>query len=509
MNPVSTASDARWTRCTTILLASLFVGRVGLLAISPLELVADEAYYWDWGRRPDWGYYSKPPLIAWLYAAIRMLGADSAFALRLPAVVLGTVTLVALGTLARNLGGPRVGFFTVLLLAATPGNVALNLLLTIDAPLTAMWALALLAAWRWLGPTGHGGWGVVYAGAVAVGVLAKQMMLVFPLLTALWLASDRERRHHLRAAGVWAGLLLPVMALLPTIWWNEAHGWITAKHTAHHFAAQSEFSVGGAIGRVIGFVLVQMVLISPPVAWAWGRSAWGILRGWTHSVREGDRFLWCFCAPPLIAITPLAFVRLPEPNWPATFWLAGAVLAARALVPATGPSLRNALRVGIGLAIFVTALPFIANLPAISGGKLDPTVRLKGWRSVATEIDQLRTEHADAETRPWPLIVGNRAYASALAFYLPDQPRVYHRPHRGSVQSQYQVWPDPAADGRIGTDAIIVLVRDDTLPHELIACFSDTRKVADFDIELGNGGHRTGTVWIGRDLQFWPTTPDT
>ena len=80
---------ARW------LLAGLFVLR--LLYLFPFtaefDLAADESYYWDWGRRPDWGYYSKPPMIGWLMGLVGWLSSNSEFAIRLAALGFGTVSL--------------------------------------------------------------------------------------------------------------------------------------------------------------------------------------------------------------------------------------------------------------------------------------------------------------------------------------------------------------------------------------------------------------------------------
>jgi len=49
----------------------------------PLE--AEEAQYWDWSRRLDWGYYSKGPMVAYLIALSTQLGGNSEFWVRLPA----------------------------------------------------------------------------------------------------------------------------------------------------------------------------------------------------------------------------------------------------------------------------------------------------------------------------------------------------------------------------------------------------------------------------------------
>lgn len=53
-----------WT--TAILLAAgLMLARLVALFRTPLELYPDEAQYWLWSRTPDFGYYSKPPMVAW------------------------------------------------------------------------------------------------------------------------------------------------------------------------------------------------------------------------------------------------------------------------------------------------------------------------------------------------------------------------------------------------------------------------------------------------------------
>src|SRR5262249_11516765 len=70
----------------------------------PLDLAPDEAHYWDWSRNIDWSYYSKGPLVAWLIrASCELIGPWSEeatgslmFAVRLPAVVCGSLLLVSL-----------------------------------------------------------------------------------------------------------------------------------------------------------------------------------------------------------------------------------------------------------------------------------------------------------------------------------------------------------------------------------------------------------------------------
>lgn len=491
------AMEEAWRKRCWLLLAALAVGRWVVLVLLPLDLIADESYYWDWGRRPDWGYFSKPPLIAWIYGLGREMGADSTALVRLPAWLLGMLGLAAMGGLAARWGGARRAFWVMALVAAAPGNVALNLLLTIDAPLLALWALALLALWRWLGEDRSvGGWWPVYAGAVALGVLAKQMMLVLPLLAIAWLAGDPARRERLRRPVVWIGLLAPLVALVPTLAWNAAHGWITARHTADHFAVEAG-SWGRVLARLGEFVGLELLLVSPPMAWAWGAAAIGVLRRW-RAVDALERFLWVFSVPPLLVVAGLTLRRSPEPNWPAAFWLAGVMLAAwRLAAPERAQACRRALGIGVALAVLTMAAPFISSLDAIRGGRFDPAARLRGWSDWAHAVKARR-----AGAGAFPLVVGDRAYASALAFYLPEQPRVYLWPRADYPVSQYDLWPGPVADGWKGRDAFIVVQGAEmSLPDDVRQAFTQVEWLGPAQTEIGHGRSIVAQVWRGRALR--------
>ncbi|MEO0674467.1 MAG: hypothetical protein AAFY32_05610, partial [Pseudomonadota bacterium] len=43
--------------------------RLIALGTSQLDLGPDETQYWFWAQSPAFGYFSKPPMIAWLIGA--------------------------------------------------------------------------------------------------------------------------------------------------------------------------------------------------------------------------------------------------------------------------------------------------------------------------------------------------------------------------------------------------------------------------------------------------------
>ena len=119
--------ESLWTRRFLWLLAGVLAFRViYLFVVVDFQLSGDEAYYWDWGRRPDWCYYSKPPLIGWLMGALRVIFGYQWWAVRLAAIGLGSVSLTLLFLLGRRLFDARTGFVAALLFLLTPANAAAN-----------------------------------------------------------------------------------------------------------------------------------------------------------------------------------------------------------------------------------------------------------------------------------------------------------------------------------------------------------------------------------------------
>ena len=58
---------------TLLLILVVTILRTAALSISPLELGVDEAQYWLWSKTLDFGYFTKPPLIAWIIGASHWL----------------------------------------------------------------------------------------------------------------------------------------------------------------------------------------------------------------------------------------------------------------------------------------------------------------------------------------------------------------------------------------------------------------------------------------------------
>src|SRR5688572_2199217 len=136
---------AIWAVRLGVALAVIAVFRLFALALNGTELFVDEAQYWSWAQAPAAGYYSKPPLIAWIIAAATAVCGDGEFCVRLPATMLHLGTAGAIFLAARQLYSAEVGFWSALVYATLPAVSLSSGIISTDVPLLLAWALALLA----------------------------------------------------------------------------------------------------------------------------------------------------------------------------------------------------------------------------------------------------------------------------------------------------------------------------------------------------------------------------
>src|SRR3972149_5557597 len=69
------------------------------------ELHRDAFLYYSLGEHPDWGYLSVPPLIAVFSKLAVLLFGNTIFALRFFPAIVGSVSVIIIGLIIKELGG--------------------------------------------------------------------------------------------------------------------------------------------------------------------------------------------------------------------------------------------------------------------------------------------------------------------------------------------------------------------------------------------------------------------
>jgi hypothetical protein len=105
------ASEGPWASLTLAVLLAVMALRLGVNALEPMPVHFDEAQYWAYGQELDWGYFSKPPLAAWLIRAVTGAGGDTLFVLRLASPVAHALIAWLIFLTGRRLWDGQSGFW--------------------------------------------------------------------------------------------------------------------------------------------------------------------------------------------------------------------------------------------------------------------------------------------------------------------------------------------------------------------------------------------------------------
>ena len=127
-----------------IIFFSLLIRCIAIIN-TPLELSPDETQYWLWSKSLSWGYFSKPPLIAWLINLSNLIFGDYDFAVRIFAPILHGITALVIFYLSREIISNSVSHFLSSLIWLTLPIVGVgSFLMSTDTPLMLIWTVSLL-----------------------------------------------------------------------------------------------------------------------------------------------------------------------------------------------------------------------------------------------------------------------------------------------------------------------------------------------------------------------------
>lgn len=347
MNTETPPKQTPYATITAIALAILLIVRVAALTLSPLNLYADEAQYWRWGDTLEWGYYSKPPMIAWVIHMVTSVFGDAEWAIRLPGAFLHTIAAGFLFLTGRAMYGARAGMFAALIYALMPAVILSSGIISTDGVLMPLWAMGLYFVWRLRGE--GGGWPSAIGLGVAIGggFLAKYAMIYFLIGMALALLLDRDIRKALLSYKGALVLLVAGAIIAPHIAWNAAHDFKTVSHTVDNA------NLGGDLlnpGNALTFFVDQLGVFGPIsfLALIFGIF---VMRSEDQGIMGRDRLLLCFTLPVLIIILSQAVLSRANANWAATAYPAASLLVAAWLSRA---------RPNLGLWFWIAGISFAA-----------------------------------------------------------------------------------------------------------------------------------------------------
>lgn len=460
---------------TVLVLAAFAALRIIYLLYTPFDLSPDEAHYWEWSRRLDFSYYSKGPGVAYVIAFFTGIFGDSAFGVRVGAVVFSTLASYVIFLLGRDLFKcEKTGFYAAILANIVPVFSIGAILMTTDVLLVFFWGATLLCVKRAL--DGKGGWWWHMAGVfTGLGFLSKYTIaLLYPCILLFLLASGKERAW-LKRAGPYIGAVIGVALSSPVIYWNIMHGQVTIKHTlgqAHALAGGVSFL------EPLEFLASQSGIITPVVFIGF---IYGIylcaLNGFRR--KDGGALLAFFASAPVFLLFFFkGFHGKVQANWaiaafitamPASVWafrllygesktsgkkvLIAYIPMPRLLLSAL---LRAAAISGVALSVIVSLLAYFPQALETMGAKRifsrPPYNRVTGWKELGEKVSRVK-EDMDRAGKTF-IMSDTYQITGELAFYTEGRPVTYNADTGSRRMNQYDLWP--GFDKLYGYNAIYV-----------------------------------------------------
>ena len=387
--------------------------RLLYLSVFPFDLGAEEAQYWVWAQDFAFGYYSKPPMVAWIIMATTAVCGDGVACIKLAVPLIHLLTALTVYGIGRRLFDERVGFFSALLYGTLPAVSFSAAIISTDPPLLLFWALALYGlvraledgAWRWWLLTGFG---------IGLGLMSKYAMAYFVLSLAVYFAIPGAHRAALLSPRLGAAMVLAAALYLPNIVWNANNGFVSFAHTA------ANANLAGPLinpGEFLDFLAAQFAVFGP-ILFAALLVCLLSRRAWTGDRRY--RLLASFTFPTLALVLGLALLSRANANWAAPAYVAGTVLVTgwalergrRLIVTAS-----LALHLVLAFALFGATLIEGGAADLVSAARFDPFKRVQGWRQLGDAVSRVSARFPGV-----PLLFDQRRLMAELIYYVEPHP---------------------------------------------------------------------------------------
>lgn len=389
------APDKNWYLTGTLAVFAVTVFRIGFLLIDKTDLFVDESQYWLWSRDLDFGYYSKPPLIAWVIRLTTELAQSNAiFWVRLPAPLFHFATALILGLLGRNLFGSRTAFWIMLSYISMPAVTLGSAVISTDTIMAPFFSLALLFYFRLLQEKRAGDALLtgVMVGAAFLAKYAGVYFLICAALAAVFLPSARPSWRH---------ALLIVLAFLalatPNIIWNVLNDLSTFEHTLDN----ADWVRGSGDGLTLKYLKLAEFFFSQ--FGVFGPILFGTLLACiVRAIPTQARILVFFSVPVIAIVCVQALLSKAYANWAVAAYFGGTVVVVAMLIERHMRLLKISVWIGMVAAIALPVLTSVAYDVSIDGEK--PAMkRLLGREKMSRDIlqaaEELRADVIVAQSR--------------------------------------------------------------------------------------------------------------
>jgi 4-amino-4-deoxy-L-arabinose transferase-like glycosyltransferase len=488
------ATSARNAVLVLMVTASLLLAARGAIALK-FDLFPDESLYAWLAQHAPFRFAPHPPGVPFLVRVGTALLGKTEIGVRIFSALLTTLALVPLYGLARDVGGGRVAFWSVIAAAAMPSYFAFGAVATPDGTQLFFWAAALYFTYNAL-TTSRLDWWILVGVTIGVGLYVKYILILYYPSLALCLVLSPAWRAHLRSRGLYVSVAVAFLLFAPAA---IGHEYATHWNAVRYHLSDRQTLQSPSFKDITRYQLVHAGYLSPLLyVGLLTAMVWSGVRG----VQKKDSrliFLFSFSAVTYVFFLAIAMVTkrvLNREQWDAPAYLSAliaAVMMTQTWLPTLSERRRQLLRAYVASSLAVgilTTTVYVLEGTTGLGSRLTGTrprfTKLLGWRAMSEQADRQLASlpNADAafflgETFPCAL---------AYAFYGRQTRRVYtldraYSAKYGVVESLRRLDAAQVLDREFGHNALYVAEMSadlpDEIPHDLLARKQQLRRAFD------------------------------
>ena len=288
----------------------LIIFKVAAIYFTNFSLYGDEAQYWLWSQKPDLGYYSKPPLLAWFLSGYLGLFGDSFLSIKTFPIAIYLFISYAIYKLCLNLSfNKKNAQFCAVSFLVIPAASLSSFLVSTDLLLLLFWTTGMVLLLKTIKNNSNLNF-LLLGLIIGLGFLAKYAAIYFLLCLLMLLVLERKslRSFIKNPVGVLVFLISFVTVLSPNILWNFNNGWITLSHTSDNANLQN---LNLSIYEPIKFLGSQILMVGPFLF------IFFIFFLKNFRLDYENKFLLIFSLPIILIVLVESFLVRANANWAA------------------------------------------------------------------------------------------------------------------------------------------------------------------------------------------------
>lgn len=470
-----------------LIIISLY--RILSLLQPQISLFFDEAYYVHWSEALDFGYYSKPPMVAWCIALFTHILGTSEFTVKLAAPTLYFLSTLVVYEIAICCVTQRAALYAAIIFSCTPIVGFNSLFFTTDSPLILCWALSTLLAIKCLTHNKPMYW-LLLGITLGAGMLSKYSFAALALGLLLFIAVNK-RVDIIRNPLFWLTIVIGTAIASPNLYWNWQHGFASYAHT-HDIAQLSDAAIKPI--ALIHFLISQVFIFG--LVWV------AVIIGKRSTLKAGFQqpqllsLLLCTMLPLLVLISLQALLSRAFANWSAPFIIPASIFAGVAVSQCR----RRAFIIGCTFNLLLLGLiyhwPQIQSLARVEASERNsPYFRLMGWEQLGQSAKPILTQYPEAS-----LLSDSRELLAYIGFYsdTPAAQLYFWNPDRNRIENHYDLVHN--VDTTVRSQQTFLFITKTPLAASALDRFENTQFVAKHSLTINS--NLTREIYIYRVKTF-------